>query len=255
MIIRKEQVEAFRTAAMRAFENEMVAHLAEFSPPLFKAIKEDQMRVAIRFGIARAAEYGITFQGPVRLYLELMLLFGSHFDSDPQYPWAAEILTDETPQMPRAQRLFEKTQDYRKNIGGPRDDYTLAALRRISAMARQPPPVPPAHLAPAMLQEMARVYPQKSAYVGEAALRQLIESGMTAARSYGFSTPRALVLPVVLMFAFGHGCCDDPLYPWIARTLRDEAITDSEGRAQRLEAKALTWLDRVLAYFDQEGMA
>lgn len=24
------------------------------------------------------------------------------------------------------------------------------------------------------------------------------------------------------MFSFGHGCTDDPLYPWISRTLRDE---------------------------------
>ncbi len=255
MIIRDEQMAAFNKAALLAFEDTMVTHLAQFSPPLFKAVKEEQLRVAIRFGIERAGEYGITFQGPVRLYLELMLLFGSHFDTDPQYPWTAEILTDETPQMLRAQCLYKKTLDYRKVVGGPRDEYTLAALGRISALARQPPPVPPPDLAPAMLGEMKRVYPQKSMYVGDDGLQQLIKSGMTTAQKYGFTTPRALVLPAVLMFAFGHGCCDDPLYPWIARTLGDELITDPEGRAQRLEAKAAIWLDRVLEYFDDGATA
>ena len=100
----------------------MVAHLAEFSPPLFKAVGEEQMRKAIRFGIGRADSYGFTFRGPVRLYLELMLLFGSHFDTDPQYPWAAAILTDQDsdPQMQCAERLYEVTMDYREEVAGLR---------------------------------------------------------------------------------------------------------------------------------------
>jgi hypothetical protein len=116
VIIRKEQVEALTQIPLQAFEDEMVGHLAAFSPPLFRAVKEPQLREAIRFGTARAAAYGITFRGPVRLYLELMLLFGSHFDTDPQYPWAAEILQDQpsTPQMQRAERLYERTLDYRE---------------------------------------------------------------------------------------------------------------------------------------------
>ena len=95
LVIRPEQMEVFKEAALRSFESEMVAHLAEFSPPLFKAIGEEQMRKAIQFGIDRAGSYGFDFRGPVRLYLELMLLFGSHFDTDPQYPWAAAILTNQ----------------------------------------------------------------------------------------------------------------------------------------------------------------
>ena len=59
----------------------------------------------------------------------------------------------------------------------------------------------------------------------------------------------------MLMLAFGHGCADDPLYPWIARTLQDEAITDGAARATYLEAKALTWLEHVLAYFDKGAQA
>ena len=52
---------------------------------------------------------------------------------------------------------------------------------------------------------------------------------------------------VVLMFAFGHGCTDDPLYPWISRTLKNERIVDPAARAGRLEKKAVTWLEHVLA--------
>jgi len=49
------------------------------------------------------------------------------------------------------------------------------------------------------------------------------------------------------MFAFGHGCTNDLLYPWISRTLQDERIADPEARAARLEQKAITWLEHVNA--------
>lgn len=255
LVIRPEQVQVFQGAALRSFEDEMVAHLAEFSPPLFKTIKEDQLRKAIRFGIARASDYGITFRGPVRLYLELMLLFGSHFDTDPQYPWAAEVLADQDsgPQMTRAEKLYERTRDYREKVAGPEDAYAQKALRGISVWARQPLWFSSDGFVPAMLQELADAYPQKAAYVGEDRLKLLIREGIDGARSHEFTTVRGVALSVVLMFAFGHGCFDDLLYPWIARTIEDDAITDSAARAKRLETKALTWLDHVLASSEQAG--
>jgi hypothetical protein len=76
-----------------------------------------------------------------------------------------------------------------------------------------------------------------------------------AARSYGFSSVRALALPVVLVFSFAHGCFDDPLYPWIANTLDDRTIADPEARASRSEKKAMIWLDHVLTYFGEGARA
>ena len=74
----------------------------------------------------------------------------------------------------------------------------------------------------------------------------LIREGAAEARKHGFPV-RGEALMVTLMFAFGHGCMGDPLYPWIGRTLKDEKIVDPAARAERLEKKALTWLDHVLA--------
>lgn len=252
LVIRREQMDVFRAVALRAFEDEMVEHLAGFSPPLFKAAGEEQMRKAIRLGMERAAGYGFDLRGPVRLYLELMLLFGSRFDTDPQYPWATETLTnrDSGPQMQRAERLYERTMDYRRQVAGPTDAYTLKALRNIRAFASQALSFPIEDLVPAMLREIAIVYPEKAAYIGSESLSALIRKGSDGARIQRFSTTRGMALVIVLMLAFGHGCGADPLYPWIARTLNDKTIADPDERAKRLEKKALTWLDHVLAYFE-----
>jgi hypothetical protein len=235
----------------QAFEEQMAAHLRAFSPPLFKAVGEVQLRSTVRLGMHRAHTYGLTFRGPVRLYCELMLLFGSHFDTDPQYPWFAEILgRDASSQMQRADALYLKTLDYRKSVAGPEDAFTFAALRRIRELARRTLPLTPDTFMSAMVAELTHAYPQKAAYLGAEGIAGLIRAGVPVAREYGLTTLRGVALMIVLMLAFGHGCAKDPLYPWIERTLKDPAIVDIEARTRRLESKAMTWLDHVLAHLD-----
>ena len=257
LVMRAEQMEVFRRAALGLFEAQMVRHLAEFSPPLFQAVGEGQLRKVSRLGMERAAGYGFTCRGPVRLYLELMLLFGSHFDTDPQYPWAAEILADRDPnhQMDRAESLYRRSLDYREKVAGPKDAYTLEALRNIAVLAKQPLTLPIEDFPAAMHREIALVYPEKVAYIGNQGISALIRKGMDGARMQRFSTPRGMALVTFLMFAMGHGCGSDPLYPWIAQTLKDKAVTDADARVKRLETKALTWLGHALANFDKAVQA
>jgi hypothetical protein len=252
LIVRQEQMEALAQAVLRRFESDMVIHLADFSPPLFKAVGEDQMRAAVRLGMAKAAVYGFDLHGPVRLFLELMLLFGSHFDTDPQYVWLAEILTNQKAgsQMERGELLYHRAMLYRKNVIGPNDEYMLRALHDINTEAQKFRSLSGEDHTSYMLGKIKQIYPEKFDYIGSDALERLIRGGYDRAIRHGFSTGRSMVLIVILMLAFGHGCDDDPLYPWIARTLADPAITNADARAKRLETKALTWLKHVLDYFN-----
>ncbi len=251
--VRARQVNAFKKVALKNFEDEMVAHSKEFSPRLCEILGDQQLRLAIRQAINRANGYGFSYRGPVRLYIEMMFLCGSAFDSDPQYPAIGEILRASGDQMQRAEQIHEGYLDYLANVSGPGAMNVRKALRDLSIFARQPITFSADDFVPGMLQEMNRVFPQKAIYVGEKALTALIDEGRTEARNYGFPTLRGEVLVVVLMFAFGHGCTNDPLYPWISRTLNDERIINPTARANRLERKAFTWLEHVLAWHDESA--
>lgn len=245
--IRKQQIEVFEQAALRNFENEMVAHSKEFSPRLCEVLGEEQLRVALRQAMDRAGTYGFTYRGPLRLYIELMFLCGSHFDTDPQYPAVGEALNASGDQMQRAEQIHEGVLDYLEKVSGPNNVNVRKALEALSVFARKPITFSSNDFVAEMLQEMTRSFPQKAAYIGEERLTALIHEGRAEARKYDFPPPRGEALVVVLMFAFGHGCTNDPLYPWIVRTLTDQRIVSSAGRAERLERKAVTWLDHVLA--------
>lgn len=256
LVIRAEQMDVFKKTALQSFEDEMVEHLAQFSPPLYKVVGEEQMRKVIQLGMNQAAQYGFTFRGPVRLYLELMLLFGSYFDTDPQYPWAAEILIDrETDsQMQRAERLYEKTMDYRQEVAGPNGAYAIDPLKNALMSVRLPLPELAIDFSSAMLKLITYLYPQKANYVGKDGLEALIKKGLSGAQRQNFTTNRGTALVAGLMLTLGHKCAIDPLYPWIARILQDETIVDPAARAKRLETEAVTWIKQFLAYSDERGL-
>ena len=255
MIIRAEQMRAFEQAARRQFEEEMVAHSKDFSPRLCEVIGDEQLRVALRAAINRAERYGFTKRGPIRLFIEMTFLCGSAFDTDPQYPALGDVLRASGDQMQRAQQIHEGHIDYLARVSGPGAANVRKALRDLLTFARMPLMFSTDDFIEGLLQAMTGIFPQKVAYSGEAGLKRLIQEGIAEARKYRFSTVRQETLIVVLMFAFGHGCTDDPLYPWIVRTLQDERIIDPAARADRLERKAMTWLEHVLARHPQGSPA
>ena len=251
LVMRKEQMAALKQLAQHGFEAEMLDHLAGFSPRLFKLAGKEAMQRAISFGIERAKSYGFDLRGPVRLYLELMVLFGSHFDTDPQYPWAAEILADaksaSVPQAQRAERLYMKAVECRQMIAGPNEAYVLKASRKIAQIIRHSPELPPDDFTSEMLRLAKSVHPEKADYVGDGVLETLIRKGMDAARTQGLSNARGASLLFMLLLAFGHGCDADPFYPWIRRSRENGVAEEPETMEIRLKTTALSWLDYLLA--------
>jgi hypothetical protein len=247
MIIRAEQMDAFENGAWLRFEDDLVAHGKEFSPRLSGVLGDEQLRVAIRLAMNRARGHGFTNRGPIRLYVEMAFLCGSAFDSDPQYSEVGAILRSGGDQMKRARRIHDGSLEYLEKVSGPDNANVRKALEDLAQFARAPVTFDLNSFVPGMLREMHRLFPQRAAYAGEQGLTALVEEGRAEAQKCGFTAIRAQVLLVTLMYAFGHGCTDDPLYPWISRTLKDERIKDPASRAERLEKKAIVWLDHVLA--------
>lgn len=245
--LREDQMERFRAAQAEQFERRMVAHAGDFAPDLYRVIGPEQMRLAIRPALDRGRAYGFTFCGPLRLFVEMTLLCGSGFDTDPQYPALRDALKAPADQMLRAQQLFELIVQQQSKVAGPDAENVFRALQTLWIIAREPNRYHLQHLDEQLLWDMTAIFPEKAAYVREPALRDLIASGRTEAVRYGFDTARAQALIPILMFSFGHWCANDPLYPWIARTLTDPKIVSPAARAKRLENKAVTWLDHVLA--------
>ena len=250
--ITSHQYEVLQAEAVSAFEASMIERCSELSPVVAAVLGKDGLLVFIRGARDRAASHGFSNVGPVRLFIELSLLFGSGFDADVQYPWAKESLGSGDPetQIGRSNTLFERSMEAMGRVYGAGGEAKYAALRGLQALLLAPPPLRADEFAAVALAEMARVHPQKFEFVGEPALRSLIAAGTAEASAHGLTELSDAWLLVFLMFAFGQGCSKDPLYPWIGRTLRSEKIATPALRAGQLREKSLLWMRAVVANKD-----
>jgi hypothetical protein len=247
IVIRQNQLDSMLKAGQIEFENEMMAHSKEFSPRLTELLGDEKLRIAIRQAMDRAESYGFTYRGPIRLYIELMFLCGSDFDTDPQYAEIRKELSGTDDQMIRAERIWQGVVDYNSQVCGEKNINVVKAEEYLAEFAKSPIHFNESSFVETIVNEMTAAFPQKVDYIGKEGLKELIDSGRATAQKHELSSLRAEALIIILMFTFGRGCTKDPLYPWISRTLQDEQIKDSEARTKRLEKKARTWLDHVLA--------
>ena len=107
--IRKKQEEALRASRFAEFEDAMIVHLKQFFPDACLALGNEALKEVIVQGIDRASNYGIISRRDVMLYIDIMLIIGRDFDSDPNMPWARLILVDPTLPEParRMRRLYQ----------------------------------------------------------------------------------------------------------------------------------------------------
>ncbi|MDI1437314.1 hypothetical protein [Polyangium sorediatum] len=250
MIIRQASLDAFQKSAMKSFEDEMIEHCKVFSPNLCKTLTPEQLRQAIGAAIEMASRYGLTRRGPVHFYIDCMLLFGSSFPTDPQYPWMAEILVrdDFAEEMLKADALHEKVCDYLREVGGSDSRYMRGALRRLLRLAQANDlPLHQDAIEQDILRLLGQVWPEKLAYSGPETIQLLVSDAVGRARdTYGFTQPRSMALMAVLMVAFGHRCDDDPLFPWISKTLARREEDGPAVVAEKLERRTLVWFEAVL---------
>ena len=92
LTIRKEQLAAFGPLGEKTFEDRVIAHLKKVFPEQSESLGEPKLRETIQYGTQRAAAYRIISERDVCKYIDLMVLYGSDFDKDPNLPWAQSIL-------------------------------------------------------------------------------------------------------------------------------------------------------------------
>ncbi len=252
MIIRDEQIQVFQQAAARRFEDEMVNHSKEFAHRHCEVLGEQAVRGIVRLSFQRAERYELTDRGPLRCYLELMWLYGSDFDTDPQLPWAIRTLRDKTipSQFQRADALRHASDDYLKEVAGPDCEFAANALRRLRETGRGLFAGEDGSFHQTAASRLRWIYPEKCNYLGESGLSELIERGISSARAYSVTSQGGCAVFVGLTFALGQGFAADPQFPWISATLGSQLIPDPNQKAKRVYEKMMVYLDSVVEWLD-----
>jgi len=232
LIIRKEQIGKFNEAALARFINETIVHIKEFTPAHCEDLGDDTVREVVKMGIDRARGYGLDKHGPCVLFVEMMFLFGSFFDTDPQYPWGGKILSlsETIDQMELADRLYLKTTEYLDNVACL--EHQQRALERLNNTNLKEPLKSKEDGIGFALDEMVmclhRIYPEKYEFSGEDAIRKLVRNAINLAEYHLPSVVWGPTLFSIMSFFLGHKCFSDPQFTWIHKAFNNDGSEEPQ---------------------------
>jgi hypothetical protein len=92
LTMRQEQCDVLNSDLRRRFIERMMAHLHRCFPHQCESLEEPALRDLIEWGIQRAASYRIIAERDVCRYIDVMMVFGREFDTDPACAWPPPIL-------------------------------------------------------------------------------------------------------------------------------------------------------------------
>ena len=246
-------MKAFEGAAVEEFEHQMVRHVAGFAPKHAEVLGETVVRAVVHDGINRAAGYGFTNRGPVRFYIELMFMFGSDFETDPQLRWTAELKNvNALGQAACADRLYERVRAFSDAVAGPNYAFEKRALDRFVTLLNARSLLLKLYSEADVLSRLRALYPEKCACIGDDALQALLLKASEIGRRRDIATAFGIAVLTGLLFAFGHGCTTDLQFSWIGASLDESTGRDPEVRAEHLLSKASAYLRAASSHFDRK---
>lgn len=253
MLIKNEQQEVFKENALKKFEDEMIEHVKDFFPNHFSLMHEDGIRRVTRCGYENAKKYSLISQRNVCSYINNMLLLGSHFDTDPQYPWASEILNDKNKPDPntRIDEVSDKTLDFFEKISGVRHLNIYRAALNMKNNSKS--------IFETLINgnfknigaNLNNLFPKKYEATGEVNIKKLADSGVISAMKYGIKDESCLMIYILFMFSMGSGFDRDPQHPWAAEILNNPAIKFQRDKMEMLYNKAVNILKDFLSKYNQ----
>ena len=244
--IRKEQMDAFEKAGLENFEDSMVDHVQKYFPNHYRIAGEPVIRDVVRYGIDQAKQYEFTSERDVCLYLTVMFMLGSNFDSDFMYPWARNILEGITPDpSERAVEIADKALDFMKKIGGPESRYINRAFL---SLRKELPELMENQkfdeFDQYMKVKLKNIYPKKYEILGEDIIDRLINDGVGTASKYNIRAKSGYALYIGIMFFMGNAIDKEPFLPWISAILNDKSIAEHGSPEDRLYNESVVFLEK-----------
>lgn len=230
------------------FTDKVSEHLRRYFELPCRIAGDACVRETIRLGVTRARRWGLTREASAQSYIDHMLMLGSDFDSDPQLPWAREILERKQPELARLDSLHAQARDFLERTAGASSKNLFFAVARARAHGLCPElSRPPSQVLDQVAAYLGWMYPEKYRLVAHR-LPELVGRAEATAFTHGFERPRALGRILGATFLLGGGVTDDPMTPWVGAIVRDTTHTADEREAKlwsALSAYAERWLDEA----------
>ena len=211
--IGEKQLKILEPYVFENYVTELVEHWNSEYPHLKQKMGPKKLREILREGALKAKDDGFDQRGPTRFYVEMMVLFGSGFMTDPQYPWILESLAQDAEllQLQRADRLFYKVDNYLKNIAGENKKHEMEAKAYLGRFDASQTRISSTGMEEQLFDLLKNIHSGRAEHDDENGLKALIDNSLKKAQDqYDYTEPMPQALFVLLAYLYGHEFDEDP---------------------------------------------
>jgi hypothetical protein len=246
LVIRHEQLQVLQEIPRHNIEAQFAQLLFRHYPKECRSAGDDRIRKFVQNGIQGAAGHGYLTLDTIGLYINLMMILGSDFDSDPQFGWAQSQLDDFSLAPPeRIRALFRTTVKYLDQVVGTDSGHIVRAMVRIRKHDFEAP-FAGAALENELAALLIQFYPEKAKFQGDDVNLTLIHGATQRAAVHGIHGPNGISAYVTLAFMLGIGFDTDPMYWWAADSLAEMKALGERAALARLVVRSRDHIEASL---------
>lgn len=230
--INNAQVLKFKEHFVSDFENELLIHVQNYFQGHYQMIGEDGIRNTIRYCLKKCKQYKFTTKRNICLYLNNMLMLGSNFDDDPQYPWGRTILKDVKfkDSVRHIDDISSNAMEVFEAIAGSDNKYINRYFLGITQQKDklfQSLSDSNLKLNTEILKEW---FPQKYKTIKEQNIQKMVLAGYHFSEKYRIIKDSNIAIYIFMMFTGGSGFDTDPQYSPITGILNSDLEEDQKGK-------------------------
>ena len=197
------QVNMLKKVSTENYISEITEHCGIMFPLLIHLQMKGDFRSCIQQSIVLAKKAGYTQRGPVRLYIDLMIIFGTNFDRDPLFQWLKMEERETFPQIERSVNLYTLLNDYIVKVYGENGCFFKESIEKLKNFSVKDFSVKLSYSNAELHKLLMGIYPQRYDFSGYNAVNNLIAVLGEACERYKIKRLDYRLYLAVIMFLFG----------------------------------------------------
>jgi hypothetical protein len=229
-------------ASIQQFHEASLRRMHEIFPGHARYLGPRATRHLVEQGHRLAEKSGFNTERDIRLYTDLMIMLGAGFETDPQLPWAREVLDDSSyAGVSRMEALWDRAMAYLDSTVGARsvfpawayqaDRQLRARLIRSGKLGFKD-----------VISYFFEIWPQKVSYIGARRLQEALS--LFTFWNIDDSVVRSELS--ICCFLFGHRFFEDPVFPWAASIVANASKSDASITMSQINAEFDNYINVAL---------
>ncbi|MDR0218921.1 MAG: hypothetical protein LBI71_08580 [Enterobacteriaceae bacterium] len=246
--INEEQWNMLKNNSLNAYIDELIVHCNESYPYLEIKSGQNGLKEALKIAVEKAKNKGFDQRGPVQFYIDLQILFGTEFQTDPQYSWIKTILDNNVNigQIEKTTLLYHEVTQYLNAVHGEQDEYLKASIIKFQNINIEHLNVQWNTYESNIYSLLKSLFPQKYRFIQQNDIKKLIQFSVEKSNQYHIENANKSAFLVLTMFLLGHEFDQDIFLPNLNARLFKQYYFDTDSFIMELERQVKDYLKSLL---------